>query len=333
MIKSFYLFIYGFIALPVMLHAQPEVDTIKTSEAARIINILASDSLKGRGNLQPGLLKAANFIGDEFSKIGLTPLAGFQDYFIPFQVLDGKKISKDSSFRKNNSRPVNPMIGYNIVGVLPGKSKPNEIIIISAHYDHEGVFALKQGDSILNGANDNASGTTALLLLAKYFTARNDNERTLLFCAFSGEEMGLKGSHDFISYTNPKNIAACINLEMIGIPQFGAKTVFITGDGISSLHNLLSKKLKENGLTITPEPDPTNPEQKLFRRSDNYPFALEGIPAHTIMASDDDDDCYHQPCDEIKRIDIENMTAITRAIAASLRTLINGEETPKSFYK
>ena len=93
---------------------------------------------------------------------------------------------------------------YNIVGMLPGKSKPGELILFSAHYDHEGVFDRgKKKDSILNGANDNASGTTALLMLAKYFAQKNDNERTILFCAFAGEELGLLGSKDFVNHVDP----------------------------------------------------------------------------------------------------------------------------------
>jgi hypothetical protein len=127
-------------------------------------------------------------------------------------------------------------VGYNVAGVLPGKSKPEEIILFSAHYDHEGVFIRgKKKDSIMNGANDNASGIAALLQLASYFAQRNNNERTLMFCAFSGEELGLLGSKYFVLQMDTKKIIAGINIEMIGIPQYGNKNVFITGYDQSTL--------------------------------------------------------------------------------------------------
>jgi Zn-dependent M28 family amino/carboxypeptidase len=216
-------------------------------------------------------------------------------------------------------------LGYTIAGMIPGRSKSGEIVLFSAHYDHLGVRKRRRGDSIMNGANDNASGATALLMLAKYFAERNDNERTLLFCAFSGEEIGLKGSTDFLQYINPDKIVAGVNIEMIGVPQFGKKTVFITGEDYS-LAGILKENLSKNQLTIIGEPDPE--EKQLFQRSDNYPFVLKGIPAHSIMGSDDDDPCYHKVCDELKRIDVENMTVIIRAIAAATTTLINGPDAP-----
>ena len=397
-------------------------DTISESEVSRIIGVLASDSLKGRGNLQPALLEAGKFIGREFKKSGLLPLPGFPSYFLPFRPTGGRKneitdelfwngaemssdnfiylsihpgyyegktlhdfsiIKLDTSFSGNvltklpadtsalliwtdkkpkNKRDFFPerftinagglqrdvllvyaetqpssilltpnqryysMLEYNVVGVLPGKSRAGEVVVFSAHYDHEGVFPTRKNkDSILNGANDNASGTTAVLMLANYFAQRNDNERTLIFCAFAGEELGLTGSQEFVKYIDPNRIVAGINIEMIGVPQFGKSKVFITGERYSSLPGILGRALKGNKLEIIPEPDET---KELFMRSDNYPFVEKGVPFHSIMASDDDDECYHQPCDELVRIDTKNMTAIIRAIAASAKTLVSGEATP-----
>ena len=217
------------------------------------------------------------------------------------------------------------MTEYNVIGLLPGRTKPNEVVIFSAHYDHEGVYG-ETGDSILNGANDNASGTTALLLLARYFSKRKDNERTIMFCAFSAEELGLLGSKDFVDYIVPEKIVAGINIEMIGVPQYGKNRLFIIGQSYSDLPFILGKELKRKGIVILGEP---SEKKQLFQRSDNYNFAVKGIPFHTIMASDDDDACYHQPCDEIKRIDVANMTRIIKAIAASAGVLINSNVTPK----
>jgi Zn-dependent M28 family amino/carboxypeptidase len=209
---------------------------------------------------------------------------------------------------------------------LPGRTRPDEIILFSAHYDHEGVFMRgRKRDSIMNGANDNASGTTALLLLAKYFASRGDNGRTIMFCAFTGEELGLLGSKFFVENVNTQNIVAGINLEMIGIPQYGKNNIFFTGYDRSSLPPILEKQFSSTPVKVKPGP---SPDKELFKRSDNFPFVEKGVPAHSIMSSDDDDKCYHRPCDEIKRIDLQHMTTIIRAIAVASETLISGKDTP-----
>jgi Zn-dependent M28 family amino/carboxypeptidase len=292
------------------LQAQELNEIITENETSRIINILASDSLKGRGNGQPGLTKAAEFIRDEFIKAGLKPVHDTADYFHLFTP-DNRK--KNQSFL------------YNIIGILPGRSKPEEIVLFSAHYDHLGVNRRKK-DSIMNGANDNASGTTALLMLARYFADCRDNARTLLFCAFAGEELGLKGSSHFVTTIDTRRIIAGVNIEMIGIPQYGKKTVFITGSEFSSFAGIIQKNTDKADLAIIPDPDP---DKELYKRSDNYPFVKAGVVAHSIMASGDTDKCYHLPCDETDRIDIPNMTAIIKAIAKATRTLVNGEDQPE----
>ncbi len=213
------------------------------------------------------------------------------------------------------------MLQYNVVGQIKGKTKPEEVIIISAHYDHEGVFETKKKkDSIMNGANDNASGTTALLQLAKHFSLQQNNERTILFCAFSGEELGLLGAEAFSRELDTKKVVAMFNLEMLGVNQFGKNKVFITGEEYSALPSLLSKELNKAGLKVIREPDV---EKRLFQRSDNFPFAQKGIAAHTIMASDDDEKCYHEPCDDIKRIDFSNLNTIIKGIAIALQPFTN----------
>jgi Peptidase family M28 len=211
---------------------------------------------------------------------------------------------------------------YNVVGILPGISKENEAIIFSAHYDHIG-----SGSEIYNGANDDASGTTAVLELARYFSMKNDNQRTIIFCLFAGEELGLLGSQAFVANINPQNIKTDINIEMIGInDRAGKNGFFITGSEHSSLKRILQKNLKGEKVQIASQwSDP----KMLFQRSDNYTFYQKGIPAHSIMCSDDTDPCYHKACDDCKRIDFTNMTRIIKAIAKSCRTLISAEDTPR----
>lgn len=272
--------------------------------ASRILNVLASDSLEGRGNFEAGLLKANRYITGEFKSYGLQPLPEFPEYLFPVRIRKKRKIDTV----------------YNVIGILPGKSKTNEAIVISAHYDHMGRYI----GAIMNGANDNASGTTGMMLLANFFARKKDNERTLIFCAFAAEELGLIGSQEFAKYNTGYKIVANINLEMIGIPQYGEKKIFITGRKKSTLPDILIKEFPDE-MTIVAEP----PEWKqLYKRSDNYSFAVRRIPAHTIMASDDSDVCYHKPCDEAKRIDIPNLVNIIKNLAYAMRTLVSGEATP-----
>lgn len=310
------------------LFAQTSEFDISEKKVYEILNTLASDSMRGRGNGTPEILKAARFIGTKFHELGLKPLPDMSGYFLSFPITEqkhtvnntkliwnGVELASDS-FQKN---------GFNVVARLTGKSKPDEIIIFSAHYDHVGIGRNKK-DSIWNGANDNASGSTALLLLAEYFAKRNDNDRTLIFCAFAGEEIGLFGSKDFSNHLKSEKIIAGINLEMLGVSQYGRKKVFITGFEKTTLGNHLAKQLRKAGLKLVDEPDPEG--KMLFYRSDNYPFAKKGVPFLTIMASDDGERCYHQPCDELQRIDLPNMISIIQSIAIACGPLIKGEYTP-----
>lgn len=215
---------------------------------------------------------------------------------------------------------------YNIVGMLPGDSLPEEAIIFSAHYDHIDRGIKGETGEIFNGANDDASGTTAVLALAHYFAQRHDNRRTILFCLFAGEELGLFGSNAFVNMIVPDKIKAMLNIEMIGMTNATGKNAFmLTGSSYSDLFKILSRNLKNEKVNIR---ELTSDPKQLFQRSDNYSFAQRGIPAHTIMCSDDNEPCYHKSCDDSKRIDINNMTNIIRAIGISATSLINGTDTP-----
>ena len=104
----------------------------------------------------------------------------------------------------------------------------------------------------------------------------------------------------------------------------GKNSFFITGARYSSLGQILKTNLKNNAVQVHSDPEKNN----LFQRSDNFPFAEKGIPAHTIMCSDDKDPCYHQTCDDVKSIDIENMVRIIRAIALGVQSIVSGKDTP-----
>lgn len=224
----------------------------------------------------------------------------------------------------------------NVVGMLPGKSlsagqagKKDEYVIFSAHYDHLGVNAQRavNGDSIFNGANDDAAGTTAVIMLAKYFKALGNNERTIVFAGFTAEEVGGFGSQYFSRQFNPIKVMAMFNIEMIGTEsKWGRNSAYITGYEKTDMGAIMQKNLEGTGFTFYPDP---YPQQGLFTRSDNATFARLGVPAHTISTSKmDSEPHYHKVTDHIETLDMENMAMIIKSIALSSRSIIAGKDTP-----
>ena len=219
----------------------------------------------------------------------------------------------------------------NVMGILPGKGRPNEYVIFSGHYDHLGIMPLRPGsqvtDSIYNGANDDAAGTTAVIMLAQYFKKLKNNERTLIFCAFTAEEIGGFGARYFSRQFKPEEVMAMFNIEMIGTEsKWGMNSAYITGYEKTDMGKLLQGNLEGTGFTFYPDP---YTKENLFYRSDNATLARLGVPAHTISTSKmDSEPNYHKASDEIGTLDMENMARIIKAIALSSKGIISGKETP-----
>ncbi len=214
----------------------------------------------------------------------------------------------------------------NVTGKISGK-RANEIILFSGHYDHLGVRGT-EGDTIYNGANDDASGTTAVITLAKYFKESGlKPERTIVFVAFTAEESGGYGSRYFSEQMDPDQIMAMFNIEMIGKgAKEGPNTAWITGFEKSTFGELLQKAVEGTEYTFYPDPYPT---QNLFYRSDNATLARLGVPAHTISTTQIDiDKDYHQASDEVSTLDMAHMTNTIKAIAKAAEGMISGEQTP-----
>ena len=268
---------------------------------------LSSDEMEGRKAGTKGIEKAAQYIASEFEKIGL----------IPFENLTSFR----QNFRANNIEM------SNIIGVLEGRSMKDEYVVISAHYDHLGKKSEGEGDLIYNGADDDASGTTAVLTLAQYFKELGTNERSIVFIAFTGEEMGLLGSRYFGKDVDASKFIAGINIEMIGkTSTFGPKTAWLSGFDRSDFGKIIQKNLEKTEYRLYPDPY-TN--LKLFFRSDNASLAELGIPSHTFSTSPIDVDIhYHQVTDEAETLDMEVVTETIRAIALGTQSIINGKDTP-----
>jgi hypothetical protein len=215
----------------------------------------------------------------------------------------------------------------NVVGMLPGKTKPNEFVIFSAHYDHLGIGQSVNGDSIFNGANDDASGTTAVIMLANYFNKLNNNDRTLVFATFTAEEVGGFGSQYFSKQFDPKQVVAMFNIEMIGTDsKWGNNSAYITGYEKTDMGKILEKNLQGSAFRFYPDP---YPQQQLFYRSDNATLARLGVPAHTISTSKmDSEKYYHTQDDEFETLDMNNMAEIIKAIALSSTSIVAGSDTP-----
>ncbi|MFB9841033.1 M20/M25/M40 family metallo-hydrolase [Mucilaginibacter ginsenosidivorans] len=221
---------------------------------------------------------------------------------------------------------------FNIAGIIPGKTKPDEFVVFSGHYDHLGIVKPVGQDSIANGADDDASGTTAVISLARYYKKLNNNARTLIFVAFTAEEIGEFGSQYFATTVDPDKVVAMFNIEMIGkASKWGQNSAFITGFERSDFGTILQKNLEGTAFKFYPDP---YPDQNLFYRSDNASLAAVGVPAHTISTDQIDvDKLYHTVKDEFSSLDVANITSAIRAIALSSRTIVAGTDTPKRVEK
>ena len=268
--------------------------------------------MEGRKVGTPGIEKAAIYIETEFKNIGLS----FYD------TLDGYRQTFAFKSREDNQY----ITTSNIIGVLLGKSKKEEYVIISAHYDHLGIKNIS-GDSIFNGANDNASGVTGVLTLAKYFKEKKLNERTIIFVAFTAEEMGLVGSEYFGKGIDASKYIAGINLEMIGkSPSFGPNTAWLTGFDRSDFGQIIQKNLIGTGYQLFPDP---YLNYNLFFRSDNASLARLGVPSHSFSTTSVDvDEDYHQPSDEVQTLNITVITQTINAIAKGTESVISGQDNP-----
>jgi hypothetical protein len=215
----------------------------------------------------------------------------------------------------------------NVVAMIPGSTKRDEYIVVSAHYDHIGKGNPVAGDSINNGADDDASGTTAVVLLAEALAREKPPARSILFVCFSGEEKGLRGSAAFADHppVPREQIVADINIEMIGRPEEGKQgKAWITGTNLSDFTAIAGDALKKENVELTD----FRMAGQLFAQSDNYSFARFGIVAHSLSAGSLHKD-YHRPSDEVAKLDIPHMTKITRGLFDVVRAFADRDAKPE----
>lgn len=171
-----------------------------------------------------------------------------------------------------------------------------------------------------------------MLALADYYKQQNNNERTLIFVAFTAEEIGMYGSKYFSNHINADSVVAMINMEMIGKDsKFGPNSLYITGYDQSNLGALMQNNLKNTAFRFYPDP---YTKQNLFYRSDNAVLAAKGVPAHSFSTSQmDQDHYYHTVKDEVSTLDIHNITSSIEAIAIGASGIVEGRQTPSRVEK
>lgn len=218
----------------------------------------------------------------------------------------------------------------NVIGVIRGSDEElaDEGIIFSAHLDHLGRAAEGE-DRIYNGADDDASGVTAVLTLADTYGALETKpKRSVIFMTFWGEERGLLGSREFVE-DSPwplENVVANINIEMIGRPEDGARNkMWMTGWTESSLGEVVAAGSRRVGVETFEHPSFS---ARLYRASDNWAFVQKGVIAHSFSAGSLHDD-YHQPSDEWEKMDRPHMTQVIRGLFAGTLPIAKGTLTPK----
>ncbi|MGH7452782.1 MAG: M20/M25/M40 family metallo-hydrolase, partial [bacterium] len=215
---------------------------------------------------------------------------------------------------------------WNVVGELRGSDPKmaQEAVLLSAHLDHLGVRRAVAGDSIYNGADDDASGVVAVLELARVFGAGPKPKRTVYFVLFGSEERGGYGSQHFIknSPVQLNNIVADLQFEMIGRPdpKVSANSLWLTGFERSNLGPELAKQ----GARLVADP---HPEENFFQRSDNFAFARLGVIAHTVSSYGLHQE-YHQPNDDLAHIDFAHITNAINSMIKPVQWLANSNFMP-----
>ena len=324
--------------IPFLVYSQENIkfsETIIVEDLERHLNILASDSLEGRETGKRGQKMAANYIMNHFKKIGI-PAYKKNKYFQKFKVNSGKHLCKcddcDMNFMKKILGRKQKIKGENVLGYIEGTDLKDEVIIITAHYDHLG----KHDSLIFNGADDNGSGTVAAMEIAEAFMlAKKEGfgpRRSVLVMMVSGEEKGLLGSKYYTKnpiYPLEKTVVN-LNIDMIGrigdFKENGNYIYLIGSDRISKeLHNLSEEENKkyiglELDYTFNKEDDPN----RYYFRSDHYNFAKNNIPVIFYFNGIHED--YHKPTDTLEKIDFKKIKKITRLIFLTAWRIANKEK-------
>ena len=299
---------------------------VSANELKGWVSYLSSDEMKGRKNGSEEIERAAQWLAERFKELGLTPAPGSQSYFQEYEIEH-----KEEKFPAKN-----------VIGWMEGDDPElkAEYIVLTGHYDHVGTNPELEGDTIFNGADDDASGVAAAMgVAASLGRLRGDGnftlKRSLLVIAFSGEELRLLGSEHYTKHplVPLEKMAVNLNFELVGHSEKnGRNKFFMSGQSYSDLFDYAKASAPAYGWELIDNPFP---EMKLFFRSDNVRFALlefdrenktgMGIPAHAFSTWGGEEH-YHQVFDEADRMDFENMAGFVRMMSGLAAKLANQPE-------
>lgn len=310
--------------------AQPPVEkglnSINRTTAEAYIGFLADDELQGREAGFQGSRIAAGYIASLLQSIGIRPLG--DHYLQPFEAYrkerqkPGRLEVHPDSIAKLKQEVHQKLTMGNVLGMIPGKNT-DEYVVVGAHFDHLGIDPALEGDRIYNGADDNASGVSAVLQIAKAFVASGKQpERTVVFAFWDGEEKGLLGSKYFVQCCPfIKQIKGYLNFDMIGRnnkPQQPKQVVYFYTEAHPAFGSWLKEDIRKYNLQLEPDYRPwDNP----IGGSDNGPFAKAGIPI--IWYHTDGHPDYHQPSDHADKLNWEKVVEISKASFLNVWNLAN----------
>lgn len=302
------------------------LNTINRSSAEATINFLASDELQGREAGFHGSRVTSEYIVSLLQWMGVSPLA--DSYFQPFDAYRKERQKKGrlevhpDSIAKLKQEVHQKLSMRNVLGMIPGKNT-KEYVIVGAHFDHLGIDPVLDGDQIYNGADDNASGVSAVLQIARAFLASGQQpERNVIVAFWDGEEKGLLGSKYFVQ-TCPflSQIKGYLNFDMIGRnnkPQQPKQVVYFYTAAHPGFGDWLKEDIRKYGLQL--EPDYRAWENPIGG-SDNGSFAKVGIPI--IWYHTDGHPDYHQPSDHADRLNWDKVVEITKASFLNMWKMAN----------
>lgn len=303
------------------------LQSISRTSAEAIVGFLADDELQGREAGMHGSRIAARYLASCLKETGIAPLEK-DNYYQPFAAYASERqkrgrwqINPDSiAALKQSVHRVLQM--NNVLGFIPGQ-RTDEYVIVGAHFDHLGVDETLANDPIYNGADDNASGVSAVLQIARAFIATGQKPlRNVIFAFWDGEEKGLLGSKHFAqTFPNIDQVKGYLNFDMIGRnnkPEQPQHVVYFYTERCPAFGNWLKEDIKKYGLQLEPD---YRPWDKPTGGSDNASFALHDIPI--IWYHTDGHPDYHQPTDHADRLNWEKVTEITKASFLNVWNLAN----------
>ena len=302
--------------------------TINKESAKAYIGFLASDGVEGREAGRHGGRVAGEYVKSVLQDMGLKPLNEIS-YFQPFEAYSPERQKRvrfsvhPDSIQKYSQLPAHRKLELrNVLGYIEGKNK-NEYVVMGAHYDHLGMDEVLDGDKIYNGADDNASGVSAVLQIARAFLASGEKpERTIIFALWDGEELGLLGSEYFMQ-TCPfaLDIKGYVNFDMIGRNNDEQKPNYVVYF-YTEAHPLFGEWLKSDIKTYRLGLEPNyRAWDKPIGGSDNASFAKRDVPV--IWYHTDGHPDYHQPSDHADKINWDKLVEITKAAYLNLWNLAN----------